>query len=123
MAHSYSYSGGQEDFLNDIADLDMVRLREITAKALSGTLILLLKWFKRSRQSLLQPWSMWPLLNSGRYPEVRIHDAIAVGLELSSIDTEDVRSSGCRPTDCSAERSQGIQVGSLDGALEANLLT
>jgi hypothetical protein len=34
-----------------IDELDNIRLREITGKAVSGTLILLLKWFKRSRES------------------------------------------------------------------------
>jgi hypothetical protein len=33
----------------EIEDLDNVRLREITAKAVSGSLLLMLKWFKRSR--------------------------------------------------------------------------
>lgn len=34
----------------DIEDIDMVRLREITGKAVSGSLLLLIKWFKRSRK-------------------------------------------------------------------------
>ena len=29
--------------------LDSIRVREITAKAVSGSLLLMLKWFKRSR--------------------------------------------------------------------------
>lgn len=33
----------------EIDDLDNIRLREITAKAVSGSLLLILKWFKRSR--------------------------------------------------------------------------
>lgn len=33
-----------------IDELDNIRLREITGKAVSGTLLLLLKWFKRSRK-------------------------------------------------------------------------
>ena len=32
-----------------IDELDSTRLREITGKAISGTLLLLVKWFKRSR--------------------------------------------------------------------------
>ena len=32
-----------------IEELDNVRLREITGKAISGSLLLLVKWFKRSR--------------------------------------------------------------------------
>jgi hypothetical protein len=40
------------DFFSDgsIDELDNIRLREITGKAVSGTLLLLLKWFKRSRE-------------------------------------------------------------------------
>lgn len=37
-----------------IDELDNIRLREITGKAVSGTLLLMLKWFKRSRMST--PW-------------------------------------------------------------------
>lgn len=33
-----------------IDELDNIRLREITGKAVSGILLLLLKWFKRSRK-------------------------------------------------------------------------
>lgn len=32
-----------------IEELDNIRLREITSKAVSGTLLLMVKWFKRSR--------------------------------------------------------------------------
>jgi hypothetical protein len=38
------------DSEGSIDDLDNIRYREIKAKAISGTLILLLKWFKRSRE-------------------------------------------------------------------------
>ncbi|KGO68156.1 Phosphatidic acid phosphatase type 2/haloperoxidase [Penicillium italicum] len=42
--------GSSHNLLSDacIDELDNVRLREITGKAVSGTLLLLLKWFKRS---------------------------------------------------------------------------
>ncbi|KAJ5674678.1 uncharacterized protein N7477_004612 [Penicillium maclennaniae] len=41
---------GSTDFYPDtsIDELDNIRLREITGKAVSGTLLLMLKWFKRS---------------------------------------------------------------------------
>ncbi|KAJ5203890.1 Phosphatidic acid phosphatase type 2/haloperoxidase [Penicillium cinerascens] len=41
---------GSADFFPDtsIDELDNIRLREITGKAVSGTLLLMLKWFKRS---------------------------------------------------------------------------
>lgn len=50
------------DLLSDacIDELDNIRLREITGKAVSGTLVLLLKWFKRSRKFLFK---MSPILN------------------------------------------------------------
>ena len=39
------------DFDASIEELDNIRLREVTGKAVSGTLLFLLKWFKRSRKS------------------------------------------------------------------------
>jgi hypothetical protein len=50
MSNGYPYGGTREDFLNEVEELDIIRLREITGKAISGTLLLLLKWFKRSRK-------------------------------------------------------------------------
>ena len=38
-----------------IDELDNIRLREITGKAISGSLLLLVKWFKRSRK-LFRLW-------------------------------------------------------------------
>ncbi|KAK2777576.1 Factor arrest protein 11 [Emmonsiellopsis sp. PD_33] len=38
----------REEEKEDSEDLDAVRLREITSKAISGSLLLMLKWFKRS---------------------------------------------------------------------------
>ncbi|KAL4927490.1 FAR11/STRIP family protein [Aspergillus undulatus] len=45
-----SFNNDPEDFNCDatIDELDNIRLREITGKAISGSLLLLLKWFKRS---------------------------------------------------------------------------
>lgn len=53
MGNGYPYGGTREDFLNDVEELDIIRLREITGKAISGALLLLLKWFKRSRKTLI----------------------------------------------------------------------
>ena len=53
MSNGYPYGGTREDFLNDVEELDIIRLREITGKAISGALLLLLKWFKRSRKNLI----------------------------------------------------------------------
>ena len=48
-----SFNNDPEDLNCDatIDELDNVRLREITGKAISGSLLLLIKWFKRSRKS------------------------------------------------------------------------
>lgn len=42
----------QQNSFTEVAidELDNIRLREITGKAISGSLLLLLKWFKRSRK-------------------------------------------------------------------------
>lgn len=82
--------------MNDVEELDIIRLREITGKAISGALLLLLKWFKRSRKNFGLSRDISPLLIVGRYSQIRVHDTVASGLELPSIDTEDVCSSRCR---------------------------
>lgn len=59
MASNISYSNGHgldgssTELFSDasVDELDNIRLREITSKAVSGTLLLLVKWFKRSRKS------------------------------------------------------------------------
>ncbi|KAJ5441551.1 Phosphatidic acid phosphatase type 2/haloperoxidase [Penicillium cf. griseofulvum] len=50
---SHSMNGSSHNLLSDasIDELDNIRLREITGKAVSGILLLLLKWFKRSHSS------------------------------------------------------------------------
>jgi hypothetical protein len=47
-----SFHHDLEDLNCDAAldELDNIRLREITGKAISGSLLLLIKWFKRSRR-------------------------------------------------------------------------
>lgn len=46
------FHNDNEDLNCDAAidELDNIRLREITGKAISGSLLLLVKWFKRSRK-------------------------------------------------------------------------
>lgn len=58
-----SHSRSDLDLNNEIAidELDNIRLREVTGKAVSGSLILLLKWFKRSR---VFPWSLESVLSA-----------------------------------------------------------
>lgn len=55
FSNSHSMNGSSHNLLSDasIDELDNIRLREITGKAVSGTLLLLLKWFKRSREYTL----------------------------------------------------------------------
>ncbi|KAJ5166435.1 uncharacterized protein N7482_005216 [Penicillium canariense] len=50
MSNGHGINGSSGDIFADtsIDELDNIRLREITGKAVSGTLLLLLKWFKRS---------------------------------------------------------------------------
>jgi hypothetical protein len=45
-------SGSQDSPDLSLEDMDQVRARELEGKALTGTLLLLLKWFKISRKSL-----------------------------------------------------------------------
>ncbi|KAL4735996.1 hypothetical protein BDV11DRAFT_173349 [Aspergillus similis] len=49
-AGASSFNNDTEDLTCDatIDELDIIRVREITSKAISGSLLLLLKWFKRS---------------------------------------------------------------------------
>lgn len=51
-AGASSFNNDTEDLTCDatIDELDNIRVREITSKAISGSLLLLLKWFKRSRK-------------------------------------------------------------------------
>lgn len=52
ISNSQGINGGPTDRLAEpsVDELDNIRLREITSKAVSGTLLLLVKWFKRSRK-------------------------------------------------------------------------
>ncbi len=45
--------GVSEDLDSSVEELNALRLREISSKAVSGVLLLLLKWFKLSRRSPL----------------------------------------------------------------------
>ncbi|KAJ5936091.1 hypothetical protein N7454_005389 [Penicillium verhagenii] len=50
MSNGHGPDGSSADFFAEpsVDELDNIRLREITSKAVSGTLLLLVKWFKRS---------------------------------------------------------------------------
>ena len=58
-----SFNNDPEDLNCDatIDELDNVRLREITGKAISGSLLLLIKWFKRSRKFYCLSCVLWVL--------------------------------------------------------------
>jgi hypothetical protein len=76
-----------------INEIEALRSREITAKAVSGILLILLKWFKVSRKFMFD--LAWPDLIFCRYLEVRVLHATSVGLELSALGLEAV----CPPRD------------------------
>ncbi|MAD87461.1 MAG: hypothetical protein CL912_31270 [Deltaproteobacteria bacterium] len=78
-----------------IEEIEAMRSREITAKAVSGILLMLLKWFKVSRMSLA-PCAVLYNAKRCRYSQVRVpHPAIA-RLQLSATCSEAVRSPGNR---------------------------
>lgn len=70
-----------------VEDLDAIRSREISAKAVSGVLILLLKWFKVSRK-FLDRWLKGDWSTSSRdliicrRPQVRVFDTATPRFEL-----------------------------------------
>ena len=77
-----------------IAEIEAYRSREITSKAVSGILLILLKWFKVSRKSVSSARSLdtnWIT----RCLEIRISDPVIVGFELSSSRAKAVCSSRC----------------------------
>lgn len=53
-------------------ELDAMRMQEILDKAVSGVLILILKWFKVSRK-LLMLMVRWSSTDTDRRSEVRVH--------------------------------------------------
>lgn len=95
---------GQNTFAEvAIDELDNIRLREVTGKAISGSLLLLLKWFKRSRKTDFRDFTL-QLLILFRYSEVRVHDAAVARFQLPAIGPEDVRSSRYRSSGRAEER-------------------
>jgi uncharacterized protein DUF3402 len=86
-----------------IEELDNIRLREITGKAVSASLLLLLKWFKRSRKCLFSDPCVDKANRRRRRSEVRVYDPTLTGFKLSTSYSEDVRAPGCRSSGCSEE--------------------
>lgn len=57
-------------------EVDAIRTQEVLDKAVTGTLILILKWFKVSRKCM-ESYLFKVLTGVCRHPEVRIHHATA----------------------------------------------
>lgn len=56
-----------DSFGYSISEIDAIRQQEVTAKAVSGILILLLKWFKVSRKCSMY-WTAYNASNLLRHP-------------------------------------------------------
>jgi hypothetical protein len=70
-----------------VDEIEAHRSREITAKAVSGILLILLKWFKVSRKCGPKIFTVYNLIIA-RYIEVRISNSTFVGLKLSTPSLE-----------------------------------
>jgi hypothetical protein len=77
-----------------IEEIEAVRSREITAKAVSAILLIILKWFKVSR-NYLGLMFLFPT-NVSRYLKVRILYSASPRFQLSSIGFEALCPSGNR---------------------------
>lgn len=75
-----------------IEEVEALRSREITGKAVSGILLVLLKWFKVSRACCLYENSH--LLILPRHSKIRVSNAASLGFELFAFGTEVVRTPG-----------------------------
>lgn len=83
-------------------ELDAARTREITAKAVSGIMLLLLKWLKLSRESIVIPQShnyANKVFLLPRYSQIRILDTTSFGLQLHAFGAQALPPSR-RPTSC-----------------------
>jgi len=78
-----------------VEELNGIRSREITSKAVAGTLLTLLKWFKLSR-SLLQYRVRLSisLLTWSRHSKIRVPHPASVGRKLLTTRPQISRSSG-----------------------------
>lgn len=62
-----------------LEEVDAARTREITSKAMTGILILLLKWLRVSRM-LTEFIRLASLLTLNRCSQIRVYDATSIGL-------------------------------------------
>jgi hypothetical protein len=77
-----------------IEEIEAVRSREITAKAVSAILLVVLKWFKVSRRSSLP--NLLLETDVSRYLKVRVLYSAAPRLKLSSAGSETLCTPGNR---------------------------
>jgi Domain of unknown function (DUF3402) len=97
----------QSDIIGDDADpkmtleeLNALRTREITGKAVSGILLLILKWFKLSRKyspcfSLIQSLHLTITCNeTTRHPQVRVYDPATLRFKLPPLNIKVLCTSG-----------------------------
>ena len=66
-------------------EIDIARHREITSKAVSAILLLVLKWFKASRMSIMAPAEL-----ISRYFEIPLLRAITLRFKLPPTSPQDV---------------------------------
>jgi hypothetical protein len=71
-------------------ELDAMRTQEVLDKAVTGSLVLILKWFKVSRKFLRCNAFTYLLIISHRHSEVRVHHTTTRGLKLRTVDLEAV---------------------------------
>ena len=98
-AHKPETNGVMNGLNMDVAhvsteELDAVRTQEVTAKAASGILVLLLKWFRVSRMIYLYFCDVFIINFVSRYLEVRISYPTACRCKLYPYDPEVVANSG-----------------------------
>lgn len=94
-----------------LEEVDVARHREITSKAVSAILLLLLKWFKASRTSKGNPHVFdTHLLTLSRYHQIPTFGDAFDRLKLPAIDSQDVWLSGFAEYGPDAERMGRSQV-------------
>lgn len=75
-------------------EVDAARTREVTTKAMSGILVLLLKWLRLSREYYLQVEVNHRLMLN-RCFTIRVLYSAVVGLQLCSAGAQAIRPPGC----------------------------
>jgi hypothetical protein len=76
-----------------LQELNEIRVREVTSKAISAYLLALLKWFRLSRERSVP--QIRSLLTRSRYLKVRICNTITPRLQLPTASVEVLCFTGC----------------------------